>query len=342
MNAVVAPEHLRASEPSRARYPDETGYAEREGVRLFWERYGEGDPTVLFINPGPIVQSRMWKAQVPYLARHGRVVTFDGRGCGRSDRPTGGAAYRTEELAKDALAVLNATDSERAVTVTISGGSRWALWLLANHPDRFAGAAFIGPYLSLTPWQPVETMRRTYMEPSRTRRAARMLFDTLRALPRNARSPTYRRFARHVSFREGVDMYNGHTWLNDRRAYVEWLARKLNFAEPHSTRQIEDGIEWAMDADSRTLVDWWVATDIDPDAILTDRDEILAHCSRVRCPVLVIHGEHDLAVPPDWGRALADATGGRFLPIPDCGHQPQGRKPVPVNLALREFVASLP
>ena len=32
---------------NRARYPDETGYVERDGVRVFWERYGEGDPAVL-------------------------------------------------------------------------------------------------------------------------------------------------------------------------------------------------------------------------------------------------------------------------------------------------------
>ena len=74
-------------EQTRARYPDETGYVERGGVRVFWERYGEGEPTVLFLPTWSIVHSRIWKAQVPYFARHCRVVTFDGRGNGRSDRP---------------------------------------------------------------------------------------------------------------------------------------------------------------------------------------------------------------------------------------------------------------
>ena len=35
-----------AREQTRARYPDEEGYAERDGVRIFWERYGDGEPTV--------------------------------------------------------------------------------------------------------------------------------------------------------------------------------------------------------------------------------------------------------------------------------------------------------
>src|SRR3712207_9014318 len=55
-----------------------------------------------------------------YLSRHFRVVTFDGRGNGRSDRPEGAAAYRNEEYAADALAVLDATGTERAVVVGLS------------------------------------------------------------------------------------------------------------------------------------------------------------------------------------------------------------------------------
>ena len=54
--AVVARAYERAGEPSRARYPDESGYAERDGVRLFWELYGTGDPTVVFINPAPFIE----------------------------------------------------------------------------------------------------------------------------------------------------------------------------------------------------------------------------------------------------------------------------------------------
>src|SRR5207237_9641038 len=134
--------------------------------------------------------------------------------------------------------------------------------------------------------------------------------------------PAYRRFVRRINFREALDMYNGNTWLHDRRAYVEWLVATLNFGEPHSTRQIEDGIAWAMDADSRTLVDWWTATDIDDRAILNRRDEVLEYCSRVRCPVLLIQGELDVAVPPDWGPALADATGRGFLPAAERGRPP--------------------
>ena len=88
MNTVAAPPIApERHEQSRARYPDSEGYVERDGVRTFYEVYGEGEPTVLLLPTWSIVHSRCWKLQIPYLARHCRVVAFDGRGNGRSDRP---------------------------------------------------------------------------------------------------------------------------------------------------------------------------------------------------------------------------------------------------------------
>jgi pimeloyl-ACP methyl ester carboxylesterase len=123
MNAIApvatagAPAELsigRAGKQSRARYPDHEGYVERDGVRVFYEVYGEGEPTVLLLPTWSIVHSRFWKAQIAYLARHCRVIAFDGRGNGRSDRPAGAAAYHPDEFVLDALAVMDATATEHA------------------------------------------------------------------------------------------------------------------------------------------------------------------------------------------------------------------------------------
>src|SRR5947207_10540443 len=118
----------------RARYPDADGYVERDGVRVFYEVYGTGAPTVLLLPTWSIVHSRVWKMQVPYLARHARVVTFDGRGNGRSDRPAGTEAYAETEYAADALAVMDATATEQAVIVGESMGAQRGLILAAGHP----------------------------------------------------------------------------------------------------------------------------------------------------------------------------------------------------------------
>ena len=138
-------------EQTRARYPDRSGHVERDGVRVFWELYGEGEPTVLFLPTWSIVYSRSWKAQIPYMARHACVLTFDGRGNGRSDRPQQPEAYREEEFAADALAVMDASGTERAVLVSLSRGAERSLLLGADHPERVKGMVFISPALPLPP-----------------------------------------------------------------------------------------------------------------------------------------------------------------------------------------------
>src|SRR5512134_656241 len=88
-----------AREQTRARSPDDSGYVVRDGVRVFYEVYGTGEPTFLLLPTWSVIHSRQWKAQIPFLARHHRVVTFDGRGNGRSDRPTESEAYDEREFA---------------------------------------------------------------------------------------------------------------------------------------------------------------------------------------------------------------------------------------------------
>src|SRR5262249_21192243 len=134
-----------AKEQSRARYPDQEGLVDRAGVQIHWEAYGAGEPTILFLPAWMVVHSRVWKMQIPYFARHARVVAFDPRGNGKSERPKDEAAHHEAEYVKDAIAVLDATGTERSVVVSFSKGAQCALRLAAEHPKRVAAAAFIGP-----------------------------------------------------------------------------------------------------------------------------------------------------------------------------------------------------
>src|SRR5687768_14990891 len=88
-------------EQSRARYPDEEGFIERGGVKVFWESYGQGEQTIVFLPTWTLVHSRVWKAQIAYFARHFRVICFDPRGNGRSDRPQEASAYSEREFTQD-------------------------------------------------------------------------------------------------------------------------------------------------------------------------------------------------------------------------------------------------
>ena len=296
----------------RARYPDSEGFVQRDGVKVHYEVFGDGEPTVLFLPTWTYVHSRVWKAQVPYLARHFRVVTFDPRGNGRSDRPAGREAYAEREFAADALAVMDATDTESAVIVCLSRGSQRGMLLATEHPDRVLGAVFIGG------WFPVSWALGSFRY--------RLLANPRMSPVLQRRPPTTR----------GWFKFNAHHMRNNHPDFVGWWARKM-LNVPHSTKQIEDAVEWALETDGETLVDSAVAERAAP----ATRSAQRALARRVRCPVLVVHGPGDPITPFADGRALAHETGGRLLPVPDGGHLPQARKPVPVNAALREFVESV-
>ena len=149
MPAVPNPTREKA-EQTPARYPDQAGYIERAGVRVAWERYGSGDTALLLMPTWEIVHSRIWKCQIPFLARTFTVLTFDPRGHGRSDRPAEVAAYDRNERTLDALAVLDAAGVERVTLVSwCAPGDDLAL--AALHPERIERMVMIAPDLLLTP-----------------------------------------------------------------------------------------------------------------------------------------------------------------------------------------------
>jgi pimeloyl-ACP methyl ester carboxylesterase/predicted glycosyltransferase len=283
-----------APEQTRARYPDESGYVERDGVRLYYEVYGAGEPTVLLLPTWSIIHSRHWKMQIPYLARHCRVVTFDGRGNGRSDRPESG--YSPREFAADALAVMDATATERAVLVSLSAGGPRALLLAAEHPERVDGSVFICPSVALG-------------EPP----AARTVVQ---------------RFHEELESYEGWEKYNRWYWLQEYRDFLEFFFSQM-FSEPHSTKPIEDCVNWGLETTPEVLI----ATQDEG----LDEEETHELCRRVRCPVLVIQGSADRITGPSRGIELAEATGGELVLLDGSGHGPHVRDPVKVNLLLRDF-----
>ena len=279
----------------RALEPDETGMA--RGV--YWERFGDGDPTVLFVPAWAIVHSRVWKAQVPYFARHFRVVAFDPRGNGRSERSHDPAAFAETEYARDLLAVMDASGTERAVLVSLSLGAQRALLAADAHPERVLGLAFVAPALALAPLH-----------------AERARYADL--------------FEQKLDTDDGWAKANAHYWRRDYRGFLEFFFSRV-YTEPHSTKQFEDGVRWGSETDAETLIATSLAEGLSEQATR----EIAA---RIRCPTLVIHGEDDLIRHVAVGEELASITGADFLRMPGVGHCPQARKPVAVNLALREFV----
>jgi pimeloyl-ACP methyl ester carboxylesterase len=206
----------------RALEPSTNGYAVNpdDGVRVFYEVFGPPDAehTIAFLPTWSLVQSRLWKAQVPYFARHGfRVITADGRGNGRSDRPLTG--YTTNDFARDALAILDQLGVQQVALVAVSAGARWALQLATEHPDRVTHLAVIGSSVMLSG-------------------APRTSLGAFHAAPADT---------------EGNNKFNAVHWRQNYSDFVDWFCRRIA-SEPHSTKQVEDLIGWAHGTTAETLI----------------------------------------------------------------------------------------
>lgn len=283
----------------RARHPDLADHVDRDGVRIGYEVYGDGEPTVLLLPTWTIIHCRFWKMQVPYLARHFRVLTYDGPGNGRSDRVTDPARYTPDAYAEYALAVLDECAVESAVVVGMSLGAQYGVTLASRAPERVAGLALIGLALPLTP-------------PSADRAEISEHFD--------------QPYPEDVS---GWGKYNLAYWHDHYADFLEFFFSQC-FSEPHSTKPIEDSVGWGLQTDADVLE----AEAFHPGPEL-DWAEMLA---RLTCPTLVVHGSLDRVQPHARGVEAARLSGGTLLTMERSGHIPNVRDPVKVNLALREFI----
>jgi 3-oxoadipate enol-lactonase len=111
--------------PSQRR---ETGFAEVNGARLYYEVAGVGHPLVL-LHAG-IADCRMWDEQVDAFAERHRVVRYDLRGFGRSDMPPGPFAHHD-----DLRGLLRALGVARAHVLGLSLGGGVALAFALAYPE---------------------------------------------------------------------------------------------------------------------------------------------------------------------------------------------------------------
>jgi pimeloyl-ACP methyl ester carboxylesterase/predicted glycosyltransferase len=286
----------------RARLPDREGVVERDGVRVAFEVSGSGEPALLLLPASPITHSRSWKMIVPSLARRFTVVTTDGRGTGRSDRPSASECYAPAEVGGDLLAVLDAVGVDRAILVAHCHAVPWALRLAADDPGRVAGLVAIAPGISVAP-------------------------------PHDHAAEAERRWTGRLDAPADWSMRNRHFWRQE-GGYRQWVEFFFDqqLPEPHSTKQYEDMVGWALDTDAESMI----AEREGRAAPSPSQAEAL--CRLVQCPVLVLHGSDDRCQPLSRGRRVAELTGGGLVVLDGAGHLPQGRDPVQVTRRITDFV----
>lgn len=99
---------------------------------MHYREEGEGEPLLLVMGFGAPLEG--WDGQMEAFSRRYRVIRFDNRGVGRSDKPLG--PYTAGQLATDAKGLLDHLGIERAHVVGKSMGGMAAMELAARHPER--------------------------------------------------------------------------------------------------------------------------------------------------------------------------------------------------------------
>ena len=283
----------------RARLPASDGFVDRDGVKIFYEVYGDGPETMVFLPPWSIVHGRIYKAQVPYFSERFRCITFDPRGNGKSDRPREASAYTLANFIGDALAVMDATNAGKSILVGLSLAGIHICAIAAYHPERVKAAVLAGTAATIGPAY-------DYMQPQH--------FLTKRES--------------HV----GWDKYNREYWHTN---YPDFAAHFISHihSEPHSTKQIEDGIDWAGETGGDILAKTVEARALPPPFDVSD-----VMYRKVQCPVLLIHGDNDLIQPYARAELVAKLTGAELVTIAGGGHNPLGRYPARCNELINDFL----
>jgi pimeloyl-ACP methyl ester carboxylesterase len=117
-------------------------YAELDGLRLYYERAGTGEPELLFV-PGWCCDHTAFQPQFDYFAQTHAVTALDLRGVGRSDEPDGG--YSIPELADDTAAFCAVVGIEKPVLVGHSLGGMIAVELGARYPSLPRALVLVDP-----------------------------------------------------------------------------------------------------------------------------------------------------------------------------------------------------
>src|SRR4030042_44871 len=101
-------------------------------IQLYYEEYGQGEPLLLIMGLGASTLS--WSEQVRTFGREFRVIAFDNRGAGRSDKPA--VRYNIALFADDTAGLMDALGIDSAHVYGQSMGGFIAQELALRHPQR--------------------------------------------------------------------------------------------------------------------------------------------------------------------------------------------------------------
>jgi 3-oxoadipate enol-lactonase len=210
-------------------------------IDLYYETAGEGPPVLLIHGLGS--STRDWEYQVGELARGYRVIAFDVRGHGRSDKPPG--PYSVAQFAGDAVALLRALEAAPAHVVGLSMGGMIAFQMAVDAPQAVRSLTIVnsGPAMIL----------RTFAQRAMIRvRFAVVRVWGMRALGRMIAQPLFPRPEQEKLRRRFMDSIAA----NDPRAYLDSLRALIGWSVEERIGGISCPVLIVSSDQDYTPVDW--------------------------------------------------------------------------------------
>ena len=122
-----------------------------DGTRIHYEVTGRVDRTPVLMIQGLGASKNAWNLQRIAMATRFRIISFDNRGAGRSDKPT--EPFTLEQMADDAIAVLDAAGIETAHVVGASMGGVISQIVAVKHPQRVRSLTLVCTACRNHPWR---------------------------------------------------------------------------------------------------------------------------------------------------------------------------------------------
>ena len=118
------------------------------GGEIYYEEAGQGHPLVFISGLNGV--GRYWTPQVPVFSAHYRVVTYDQRGTGASDRLQ--REFSVDQMAAETVGLMDVLKIGRAHIVGMSTGGAIGQILAIDHPQRVARLALCSTWTHCDPW----------------------------------------------------------------------------------------------------------------------------------------------------------------------------------------------
>jgi pimeloyl-ACP methyl ester carboxylesterase/DNA-binding winged helix-turn-helix (wHTH) protein/class 3 adenylate cyclase len=152
IEAVSSSPHLPvSSSPFLPEHTPETQYVQNGDVNIAYQTIGDGDLDIVFVMGWVSHLEYFWKephfaAFLNRLASFSRLILFDKRGTGLSDRVPINELPTLEQRMEDVHAVMDAVGSERAVLIGVSEGGPMCSLFAATYPEKTTALVMIGTY----------------------------------------------------------------------------------------------------------------------------------------------------------------------------------------------------